>query len=95
MYAFDRVDPVGLVLLDRTVFGAPVRVDILHQNVVYHLNQLRGVTTHRQKNRAEVSGSNAKTRPQKRTGMARAGEKRSPIFRGGNSYSNTIVAFIC
>ena len=44
-------------------------------------NQRQG--THATKNRALVSGSNAKPWRQKGTGRARAGSRKSPIWRGG------------
>lgn len=39
--------------------------------------------THKVRSRAEVSGSGRKPWPQKKTGRARAGSRRSPIFTGG------------
>ncbi|QLG43323.1 50S ribosomal protein L4 [Mesomycoplasma hyopneumoniae] len=41
------------------------------------------LSTHKVKNRAEVSGTGKKPWKQKSTGKARAGSKRSPIFVGG------------
>nr|WP_230861263.1 50S ribosomal protein L4 [Mycoplasma sp. 'Moose RK'] len=43
----------------------------------------RRFSTHKVKNRAEVSGTGKKPWKQKTTGKARAGSKRSPIFVGG------------
>lgn len=43
----------------------------------------RRFSTHKVKNRAEVSGTGKKPWKQKSTGKARAGSKRSPIFVGG------------
>jgi large subunit ribosomal protein L4 len=44
-------------------------------------NQRQG--THKSKERGEVSGSRRKIKKQKGTGTARAGDIKSPIFRGG------------
>lgn len=77
------VDPsTNLVELDPTVFGQPVRRDILHLCVVHHLDSLRQGSAST-KTRAEVRGSNAKIRPQKGSGKARLGDGQSPMLRGG------------
>ncbi len=54
----------------------------VHDAVVRHLNNVRQGTASTKK-RGEVSGSNRKPWAQKGTGRARAGEIRSPIWRGG------------
>lgn len=56
----------------------------VHQAVVaYMANQRNGTAC--TKTRGEVAGSNAKPWKQKGTGRARAGEKRSPIWRKGGT----------
>ncbi len=47
----------------------------------YHANQRQG--THSSKGRSEVAGSTRKLKRQKGTGTARAGDIKSPVFRGG------------
>ncbi|KAH7913012.1 ribosomal protein L4 domain-containing protein [Hygrophoropsis aurantiaca] len=70
------------VALDPTIFGHPIRRDILHLCVVHYLDSLRQGTAST-KTRGEVRGSNRKIRPQKGTGRARLGERQSPMLRGG------------
>lgn len=72
----------GALQVDESVFGDKVRTRLLHQIVVwYEANRRAG--THSALTRNEVSGSNHKPWPQKHTGMARAGTRRSPIWRHG------------
>lgn len=51
--------------------------------VMYEANRRKG--THKTKERGEVAGSNKKPWKQKHTGRARAGTKRSPLWRGGGT----------
>jgi large subunit ribosomal protein L4 len=60
----------------------PVNQALLHSALVmYGANQRQG--TVKSKSRAEVSGSSRKLYKQKGTGNARAGNKRTPVRRGG------------
>lgn len=58
-----------------------------NQNAIYldikniRLNQRQA--THKKKNRSLVKGSTRKIKKQKGTGTARAGDIKSPLFRGG------------
>ncbi len=72
----------GSVDLDKSVFGAPVRKDILLAMVRYQLAKRRA-GTHDTKGISEVSGTGKKPYKQKGTGNARQGSLRSPQFRGG------------
>jgi len=63
-------------------FAAPFNEPLVHQVVVAYLAGARAGTK-AQKNRAEVSGGNAKPWRQKGTGRARHGSTRSPIWVGG------------
>jgi large subunit ribosomal protein L4 len=73
---------VGQVSFDEKVLGEKVRRKLLHQAIVrYEANRRLG--THKTKTRAERRGSGAKPWRQKHTGRARAGTRRSPIWRGG------------
>lgn len=73
---------VGQVSFDEKVLGEKVRRRLLHQAIVrYEANRRLG--THKTKTKAERRGSGAKPWRQKHTGRARAGMRRSPIWRGG------------
>jgi large subunit ribosomal protein L4 len=81
VYRFDT-NEVGSAEVDETVFGESVRWRLLRDSVVmYQAN--RRVGTHSTKTRSEVKGANRKPWRQKGTGRARAGTRRSPIWRGG------------
>jgi len=75
----NKLEPVSFeeARLGGSVKSALVRDAIL----TYEANQHQG--THKAKNLSEVSGSNKKPWRQKGTGRARAGHKRSPLWRGG------------
>ena len=73
----------GTVTVDEKVFGDKVRKRLLHQVIVIHEANQREGNAHT-KTRGEVEGSTKKMWPQKHTGMARMGTKRSPIWvKGG------------
>ncbi len=75
-------EQVGEMQLADEVFGAPVHVPAMHQVVVAQLaNRRRG--TQSAKTRGEVSGGGKKPWRQKKTGRARHGSTRSPIWTGG------------
>ena len=68
--------------LPSVLFGAPIRLDILHRLVEWQrAGQRQG--TAKTKDRGEVSGTGRKPHPQKGTGRARQGTKRAPHHRGG------------
>lgn len=72
----------GTVSVDEKLFGDKVKKKLLHQVVVIHEANQREGNAHT-KTRGEVEGSTKKPWPQKHTGMARSGTKRSPIWRHG------------
>ena len=75
-------EQVGEMQLADEVFGAPVHVPAMHQVVVAQLaNRRRG--TQSAKTRGEVSGGGKKPWRQKKTGRARHGSTRSPLWTGG------------
>jgi large subunit ribosomal protein L4 len=75
---------VGSVELDETPFGDRVLYRTLKDAVVmYQANQRQGTVNTR--GRSEVRGSNKKPWRQKHTGRARAGDRKSPIWRGGGT----------
>lgn len=72
----------GEIEIADTTFGVPFKEHLVHQIVVaYQAGGRSG--TRAQKNRAAVSGSTKKPWAQKGGGRARAGNIRSPIWRGG------------
>lgn len=73
---------VGTIELDPGIFEAPVKKHLLHDVVNWQLAAKRAGTSST-KTRAEVSGGGAKPWKQKHTGRARAGSRRSPIWRKG------------
>ena len=72
----------GEVELDETVFGLPIRKDILARMVNWQLAKRRA-GTHKTKGRSEVRGSTRKLFRQKGTGRARAGSARVSQRKGG------------
>jgi large subunit ribosomal protein L4 len=76
------MEPLRFEQYASTFLHAPLRRDILHRAIVYEGDAHRfgrGKT----KTRGDVHGSSKKIRPQKGTGKARLGDKKSPMLRGG------------
>ena len=72
------------VQLSDDVFGIEPNNHAVYLDVKQYLaNQRQG--THKAKERAEVAGSTRKIKKQKGTGTARAGSKKSPLFKGGGT----------
>lgn len=79
-----KAGSIGQVEVDEAPFGGKVLYRTLKDAVVMHqANQRLGTVNTR--GRAEVSGSNKKPWRQKHTGRARAGDRKSPIWRGGGT----------
>lgn len=68
--------------LDDEVFGCKVSEGTIYYAINNELARKR-VGTASTKGRSEVHGSNAKPWPQKGTGRARAGDRKSPLWVGG------------
>src|SRR3989338_10253773 len=76
--------PLAAVAVDEAAFGGVVKRFLLRQAVLmYEANQRVGTAD--TKTRKDVSGSGRKPWPQKHTGRARAGSKRSPLWRHGGT----------
>src|SRR5918992_958364 len=74
----------GNVSVDPAQLGGKVRTRLLHEAcVMYEANKRVG--TAKTKTRAELAYANKKPWRQKGTGRARAGTRRSPIWRGGGT----------
>lgn len=75
---------VATVTFDETILGEKVRRKLLHQAVIRYEANLR-LGTRKVRSKADRHGSGAKPWKQKHTGRARAGMKRSPLWRGGGN----------
>jgi large subunit ribosomal protein L4 len=73
---------IDKIEVDEAIFGLQPNEAVVHQALVRQLANSRQGTADT-KTRREVSGSSRKLYKQKHTGMARAGNKRSPLRRGG------------
>ena len=72
------------ITLSDSVFGIEPNNHAVYLDVKQYLaNQRQG--NHKAKERAEVAGSTRKIKKQKGTGTARAGSKKSPLFKGGGT----------
>lgn len=72
------------VTLNEQIFGIEPSDHAIYLDVKqYMANKRQG--THKSKERSEVVGSTRKIKRQKGTGTARAGDIKSPIFRGGGT----------
>lgn len=83
-------ETVGSIDLDETVFGVPVRGDILARMVNWQLAKRRA-GTHKTKGISDVSGTTKKPFRQKGTGRARQGSMRSAQMRGGGVIFGPVV----
>ncbi len=70
------------VSLDDSIFGIEPNDHAIYLDVKHFMAGKRQ-GTHKTKERSEVTGSTKKIKRQKGTGTARAGDIKSPIFRGG------------
>lgn len=82
LHDFPSFEPTSFVSYPSTHLLMPLRKDILHRAVIYEGDMTRQGTANT-KYRSEVHGSNRKMRPQKGTGSARIGDKKSPMLKGG------------
>lgn len=72
------------IQLADSIFAIEPNKHAVYLDVKQHLaNRRQG--THKSKERAEVAGSTRKIKKQKGTGTARAGSKKSPVFKGGGT----------
>ncbi len=74
---------VGSIEASPDVFDVKVREHLVQQYVVYQQAASRGGNAATKSNKGELHGSGKKPWKQKGTGRARAGNTRSPIWRGG------------
>jgi len=81
---------VGEIELAETVFGLPVRTDLLARMVNWQLAKRRS-GNHKTKGIKEISGTTKKPFAQKGGGRARQGSLRSPQFRGGATIFGPVV----
>ncbi|KAF0695524.1 Aste57867_13666 [Aphanomyces stellatus] len=88
--SFNDGASVGSLTLSRSVFGAPIRKDILQRVVKWQLANRRS-GNHKTKTRSEVSGSTKKAWKQKGSGRARVGNIRPPQWRGGYRAHGPVV----
>lgn len=84
IYDFPRMEPLFFTYYANSHLAMPLRKDLLHRAVIYEGDKTRQGTAST-KWRDEVRGSHRKIIPQKGTGRARAGDKQSPIRRGGGA----------
>jgi len=75
---------VGEIEVSEAVFAAELKPHLLHEVVTWQLACRRAGTANT-KTRSEVRGGGRKPWRQKGTGRARAGTRRSPLWRGGGT----------
>ncbi|KAF2087292.1 50S ribosomal protein L4 [Saccharata proteae CBS 121410] len=82
VYNFPSMKPLHFREFPSSHLLVPLRKDILHRAVIFEADAARQGTAST-KWRDEVHGSNRKLRAQKGLGMARIGDRKSPVLRGG------------
>ena len=75
---------VGDIELSADIFEVEMNAGLVHQAVVMQMASWR-LGTHATKTRGMVRGGGRKPWRQKGTGRARAGSRRSPLWRGGGT----------
>ncbi|MEK7747623.1 MAG: 50S ribosomal protein L4 [Nitrospirota bacterium] len=74
----------GSMGLNEAIFGVSISVPVIHEVVTMQQASIRQGTA-KTKTKGFVSGGGKKPWAQKGTGRARAGSRRSPIWRGGGT----------
>ncbi|KAH7402957.1 50S ribosomal protein-like protein L4 [Pyrenochaeta sp. MPI-SDFR-AT-0127] len=82
IHRFPSLEPLRFETYPANHLYLPTRKDILHRAIIYEGDMTR-LGTASTKTRYEVRGSARKVRPQKGSGRARLGDKKSPMLRGG------------
>ncbi|KAF2180898.1 ribosomal protein L4 [Zopfia rhizophila CBS 207.26] len=82
IHSFPSLEPLHFQSYPSNHLYLPTRRDILHRAVIYEGDKTR-LGTASTKWRDDIHGSGRKMRPQKGTGRARLGDKKSPMLRGG------------
>lgn len=82
VYSFPLMEPLRFEEYSPDHLLLPLRRDLLHRAVIYEGDKTRQGTAST-KWRDDVHGSGRKLAPQKGTGRARVGDKKSPIRKGG------------
>lgn len=82
IHRFPSLEPLRFEEYPANHLYLPTRRDILHRAVIYEGDMTRSGTAST-KTRHEIRGSARKVRPQKGSGRARLGDKKSPMLRGG------------
>ncbi|KAF1835595.1 ribosomal protein L4 [Decorospora gaudefroyi] len=82
IHRFPSLEPLRFDVYPANHLYLPTRRDILHRAVIYEGDKTR-LGTASTKTRHEIHGSARKIRPQKGSGRARLGDKKSPMLRGG------------
>lgn len=82
VYQFPTMEPLHFTHYPANHLHLPLRRDILHRAVIFEGDATRQGTAST-KWRDDVHGSGRKIRPQKGTGRARLGDKKSPMLKGG------------
>ena len=83
-------EAVGIRVLDRTVFGAPLNAEVVHRNVVYE-RALARTGQYKTKRRGEINATTRKPFAQKGTGKARQGSLVGPHQRGGGKAHGPVL----
>ena len=79
----------GEIPLQRLVFGAAIRKDIIHEVIRYQRHKAR--QPKKTKRIGEIAGSTKKPRPQKGTGSAQVGNRRNSVWRGGQKAHGPVI----
>ncbi|MDR2302285.1 MAG: 50S ribosomal protein L4 [Deltaproteobacteria bacterium] len=77
-------EKVGQIELPEDIFEVEIKPHLVHEVVTAQLHSRRAGTACT-KTRGELAYSNKKPYRQKKTGRARAGSRRSPLWRGGGT----------
>ena len=82
IYKFPSMEPMRFAYYPVNKLYLPLRRDILHRAVVFEGDATRQGTAST-KWRSDIHGGGRKMRPQKGSGKARIGDRKSPMLRGG------------